>query len=69
MYVHIYRWVPHEEPGGRGPSLNNYPNFWKNWVFFFRGGPVPAGSWFGTHQAKKPPQGGGGVLIKMQPQK
>jgi len=50
---------PDQEPGGRGPPLENHPQNWSIWGWFFRGGPLLPGSWFGNHPTKKPPRGGG----------
>jgi len=39
---------PDQEPGGRGPRLKNHPKIDQFWGFFFKGGPLPPGSWSGN---------------------
>jgi len=49
---------PNENPGEKGPPLK------KNFLGpCFRGGPLLSDSSFGNHPTKKPPRGGGLLLI------
>jgi len=50
--------------GGRGPSLKNHPQNGSILGWFFRGGPLPPGSWLGNIVNRKPPQEGVVLSIK-----
>jgi len=49
----LFTMFPDQEPGWRGPPLKNHPKIDQFWGWFFRGGPLPPGSWFGNHPTKK----------------
>ena len=51
----LFTMFPDQEPGERGPPMNNCPQ-----NFFFRGGPFSTGSWLGNMINRKPPRGWGG---------
>jgi len=46
--------------GGKGPQLDQL------WGWFFRGGPLPPGSWSGNIVNRNPPRGGGFLSIKLK---
>ena len=62
-YPHLYSLI-------KNPEEEDHP--WRTtikidqfWGWFFRGDPLPLGSWFGNHSTKKPPRGGMFLSIKV----
>ena len=54
-----------KNPEEDDPPWRNTPKIDQFWGWFFRGGPLHLGSWFGNHPTKKPPRGGEVLYIKV----
>ena len=55
--VLLFGWIPHKEPGGRGPPpKKQHPTQFEG--LFLRGCPLPPGSWYVNHPKRRPPRGG-----------
>ena len=55
----IKNWEEEDPPRRTTPKMDQF------WGWFFRGGPLPPGSWSGNIVNRKPPRGGGFLSIKI----
>ena len=54
-----------KNPEEEDPPWRITPKIDQCWGWFFGGGPLPPGSWFGNHPTKKLPTGGGFLSINV----